>query len=37
MSTLLRAMQTNDTVTTNGMATNSSSLNHCVNSSKLEQ
>ena len=31
MSTLLRAMQTNDTVTTNGMATNSSSLNHCVN------
>jgi hypothetical protein len=31
MSTLLKAMQTNDTLTTNGMATNSSSLNHCVN------
>ena len=31
MSTLLRAMQTKDAVTTNGMATNSSSLNHCVN------
>ena len=31
MSTLLKAMQTNDALTTNGMATNSSSLNHCVN------
>lgn len=31
MSTLLRAIQTKDTTTTNGMSTNSSSLNHCVN------
>jgi hypothetical protein len=31
MSNLLRAMQTKDTLTTNGMATNSTSLNHCVN------
>jgi hypothetical protein len=30
MSTLLKAMQTNDSLTENGMATNSSSLNHCV-------
>lgn len=30
MSTLLRAMQTNNSFTENGMATNSSSLNHCV-------
>lgn len=30
MSTLLRAMQTNNSLTENGMATNSSSLNHCV-------
>jgi len=31
MSKLLAAMQTNDTLTLNGMPTNSSSLNHCVN------
>ena len=30
MSSLLKAMQTNDSLTENGMATNSSSLNHCV-------
>lgn len=30
MSTLLRAMQTNDSTTENGMATNSTSLNLCV-------
>ena len=30
MSTLLRAMQTNDSYTENGMATNSTSLNMCV-------
>jgi hypothetical protein len=30
MTTLLRAMQTRDSLTTNGMATNSSSLNSCV-------
>jgi hypothetical protein len=30
MTTFLKAMQTNDSVTENGMATNSSSLNHCV-------
>ena len=30
MSSLLKAMQTNDSFTENGMATNSSSLNHCV-------
>jgi hypothetical protein len=31
MTTLLAAMQTNDSLTENGMVTNSSSLNHCVN------
>jgi hypothetical protein len=31
MSNLLAAMQTNDSLTENGMVTNSSSLNHCVN------
>lgn len=31
MTTLLAAMQTNDSLTENGMITNSSSLNHCVN------
>jgi len=31
MSKLLAAMQTNDVLTLNGMPTNSSSLNHCVN------
>jgi len=31
MKTLLAAMQTNDSLTENGMVTNSSSLNHCVN------
>ena len=31
MTTLLQAMQTNDTTTLNGMTTNSTSLNHCVN------
>lgn len=31
MSTLLEALQTKDTVTENGMPTNSSSLNNCVN------
>jgi hypothetical protein len=31
MKTLLAAMQTNDSLTENGMITNSSSLNHCVN------
>lgn len=30
MTTLLKAMQTNDSRTENGMVTNSSSLNHCV-------
>jgi hypothetical protein len=30
MSSLLKAMQTNDSLTENGMSTNSSSLNHCV-------
>ena len=30
MSTLLRAMQTNDSFTENGMATNSTSMNLCV-------
>jgi len=30
-TSLLRAMQTKDTFTANGMSTNSSSLNHCVN------
>lgn len=30
MKTLLSALQTNDSLTENGMATNSSSLNHCV-------
>jgi len=30
MSTFLKAMQTADSLTENGMATNSSSLNHCV-------
>jgi hypothetical protein len=30
MSTLLSAMQTKDKLTTNGMVTNSTSLNHCV-------
>jgi hypothetical protein len=30
MTTFLKAMQTNDSFTENGMATNSSSLNHCV-------
>ncbi len=30
MSTLLKAMQTKNSLTENGMATNSSSLNHCV-------
>lgn len=30
MSTLLRALQTNDSLTENGMATNSTSLNFCV-------
>ena len=31
MKTLLAAMQTNDSLTENGMVTNSSSLNQCVN------
>ena len=31
MSKLLAVMQTNDVLTLNGMPTNSSSLNHCVN------
>ena len=31
MTTLLAAMQTNDSLTENGMVTNSSSLKHCVN------
>ena len=30
MSTLLNAMQTKNSLTENGMSTNSSSLNHCV-------
>ena len=30
MGTLLKAIQTNNALTENGMATNSSSLNHCV-------
>lgn len=30
MGSLLKAMQTNDSLTENGMTTNSSSLNHCV-------
>jgi len=30
MSTFLKAMQTENSLTENGMVTNSSSLNHCV-------